>query len=77
MPEFWIPGPGQKFGDAQTLGRYADLTFKMPNGSIVHVQTVDTDRNGEPTDREWKAARWIKAMTGSDVYLIPKPGRKR
>ena len=36
----------------------------------MHVQHVDVDRNGHPTDRELEAARKIHRITGHNVILV-------
>lgn len=82
--EYWIPGPGHDFldkegrrGDGRPGGKWADLTFRSPDGRIVHVQTVDVDKNGKPTDRELQNAEMIRRRTGATVYLIPKPAKRQ
>lgn len=77
IPEKHIPGPGRKFGDSRPGGNFSDLTFETPKGRTVHVQSVDVDRNGKPTNRELKAAERIRRRTNADVILIPKGWQKR
>ncbi|MBE9557709.1 MAG: hypothetical protein IMF08_12695, partial [Proteobacteria bacterium] len=81
--EYWVPGPGKAFpdktgrgGDGRPGGKWADLTFKSPSGTIVHIQTVDVDRNGKPTERELENAEAIRRATRQTVILIPKPAGK-
>lgn len=77
--EFRIEGPGVAFedpitgrpGDSRPGSIYVDLTFETPEG-LVHIQTVDIDRDGLPTDRELRTARRLADVTGRPVYLIPK-----
>jgi len=84
MPEFRVPGPGIALeddkgrpGDSRPGSHFTDLTFKTKSGRIVHVQTVDVDKHGKPTDRELEVARKIHRITGHDVILIAKPRRAR
>jgi len=79
-----VPGPGIAFkddegkhGDSRPGGKWADLTFESPNGKKVHIQTVDVDKNGKPTERELDNAEAIRRATRETVILIPKPTRKR
>lgn len=54
-------------------GHFTDLTFETPDGRIVHVQTVDVDRNGKPTEREIDTAERIRrAVENEHILLIPK-----
>jgi len=58
-----------------TGGHFSDLTFTDGRGRILHVQSVDVDRNGRPTRRELDNAEKIRRMAdGKEVYvlLIPK-----
>lgn len=48
------------------------MTLISPTGKKVHLQTVDVDKNGEPTEREWKSAMRIFIATGQTVILVPK-----
>lgn len=66
--EFHVPG---HFGSLKG-GHFTDLTFKLPDGRIFHVQTVDVDRNGKPSQRELDTAERIRRATGESVLLIPK-----
>ena len=78
-PEFRVPGPGVAFehpvterpGDSRPGSIYVDLTFETPTG-LVHIQTVDIDSDGLPTERELRTARRLADVTGRPVYLIPK-----
>ncbi|MDA8637737.1 peptidoglycan-binding protein [Rhodospirillales bacterium] len=72
--EWHIPGPGKAFeADSRPGGHFTDLTFEDNRGRIVHVQSVDVDRNGKPTRRELENAERIRrAEKGTDVLLIPK-----
>ena len=71
--ELHIPGPGKDLGDGRPGGRFADLTFKLPNGKIIHIQTVDVDKNGKIADHEQKAGLDIFRYTkNTDVIMIPK-----
>ena len=80
--EYWIGGSGQAFptrnrrpgeGDGRKGGKRTDLTFRMPDGKIVHVQSVDVDKNGNPTQREQDNAYRVWLRTdGHDVILHPK-----
>jgi hypothetical protein len=84
LPEYWIPGPGKAFpdGDGRPGGRWIDLTFRKPSGKLIHVQTVDIDRNGKPTKEELDAAEAIRRARYdrdrkeespiAEVYLVPK-----
>lgn len=57
-------------------GHFTDLTFRDTRGRIVHIQTVDVDRNGKPTERELGTAEKIRRALGdetaADLILIPK-----
>ncbi|MEQ8667054.1 MAG: peptidoglycan-binding domain-containing protein [Rhodospirillales bacterium] len=62
-------------------GHFTDLTFRDTRGRIVHVQTVDVDRSGKPSQRELDTADRIwraigrKRLVGEeeeDLILIPK-----
>jgi hypothetical protein len=84
LPEYWIPGPGRAFkdadgnpGDGRPGGRFVDLTFKTPSGQLVHYQTVDVDRHDKPTQREIDAGEAIRrARYDRDrVDAIPKSER--
>ena len=67
--EFHVPG---HFGQLKG-GHFTDLTFKDDRGRIVHIQSVDVDKNGNPTQRELDNAERIRrAEKNSDIYLIPK-----
>ena len=66
--EFRVPG---HFGSLKG-GHFTDLTFELRGGQIVHVQTVDVDRNGNPSQRELDTAERIVRATGQSVLLIPK-----
>ena len=77
--EFWIPGPQKDFQrkgetiDGRKGGKFADLTFEnQRTGEIIHVQSVDTDKNGKPTERELNNAEIIRKRTGASVYLFAK-----
>ncbi len=82
--EFRLPGPGVAFrhpvtgrpGDSRPGSIYVDLTFKTPNG-FVHVQSVDIDRDGLPTERELRTARRLADLTRQPVYLVPKTWQVR
>ena len=63
ITEYYIPGPGYAFprpgkspgspGDGRAGSKRTDLTFVSPDGkTFVHIQTVDVDKYGKPTDRE-------------------------
>ena len=69
-----IPGPGKAFdADTRPGGKFADLTFIDSRGRVVHVQSVDVDKDGKPTPRELENAEIIRrADKGSDVLLVPK-----
>ncbi len=97
MTEYYIPGTGFAFphpgkrpgeaGDGRAGSKRTDLTFVSPDGkTFVHIQTVDVDRNGKPTDRELdnaeKARRGLEArqqeeeihhilLVGKD-WMMPK-----
>lgn len=66
--EFHVPG---HFGSLKG-GRFTDLTFEDENSRVIHIQTVDVDRNGKPTQKELDAAEDIRKATGHSVLLIPK-----
>ena len=68
LEEYRVPG---HFGSLKG-GRCSDLTFEDRNGRIVHVQTVDVDKNGKPTQKELDAAEAIRRATKHSVLLIPK-----
>lgn len=68
LEEYRVPG---HFGSLKG-GRFSDLTFEDRNGRIVHVQTVDVDKNGKPTQKELDAAEAIRRATKHSVLLIPK-----
>lgn len=75
--EYYIKG----FFGSLKGGHFTDLTFRDTRGRKVHVQTVDVDGNGKPTDRELKNAEKIWRRIGrkhfveneeEDLILIPK-----
>ncbi len=68
LKEYHVPGHFKSLKG----GRFSDLTFEDRNGRIVHVQTVDVDKNGKPTQKELDAAEAIRRATGHSVLLIPK-----
>ncbi len=71
--EYWIPSSAKDFeGDGRPGGKFTDLTFETPSGQIFHVQTVDMDKNGKPTQREQDNADFIFRRTGHSVILYPK-----
>lgn len=79
IKEVWIPGPGKLLGDGRPGGAYADLTFRSPDGkSLVHINTVDSDRFESPTLREVENAEKMKRLTtdesgrGDTILLVPK-----
>src|SRR5690606_38065947 len=83
IPELWIPGPqkameellGQKV-DGRPGGKFVDLTFKnTKTGQIVHVQTVDLDKNGKPTKRELDNAEVIRRATNNGWVLLFGKGK--
>lgn len=85
LPEYRLPGPGQAWkdvygwGDTRPGSSFIDLTFETPSGRLVHIQTVDANKNGIPSDRELRAFKRISEYhapnyPGADVYLIPKEG---
>lgn len=74
--EYYIPGTGHAFphprkktkktGDGRAGSNRTDLTFSSPDRkTFVHIQTVDVDRNGKPTDRELNNAE--KARRGLEA----------
>lgn len=69
-----IPGPGRAWkADSRQGGHFTDPTFETPSGRIVHIQSVDVDKNGKPTERELNAAERIRrAEEDTYIYLIPK-----
>lgn len=75
--EYRIPGHGVAWGmDSRPGSHFTDLTFQSPSGRIVHIQTVDVNSKGVPTQRELNNARRIHQATGETVILIPKYRRK-
>ncbi|MCK5545890.1 MAG: peptidoglycan-binding protein [Rhodospirillaceae bacterium] len=77
ITEYWIGGPGKAFpdnkGDGRQGGKRTDLTFRKPDGTIIHIQSVDVDKNGKPTQREQDNAYRIFLRTeGEQVILHPK-----
>lgn len=68
LKEYRVPGHFKSLKG----GRYSDLTFESKKGRIIHVQTVDIDKNGQTTQREWDAAEAIRRATGHSVLLIYK-----
>jgi peptidoglycan hydrolase-like protein with peptidoglycan-binding domain len=78
MPEYRVKGPGSAWGaDTRPGSNYIDLTFETPSGRLVHIQTVDMDKNGNISDRELRAFKRIldyKAddYPGGDLFLVPK-----
>ncbi len=54
--------------------RFPDLSFRLPDGSKVYVNTVDTYKKGGPTKRELEAAIDIADWGRGPVIMIPKPG---
>lgn len=68
LEEYHVPG---HFGSLKG-GRFSDLTFEVGEDRFVHVQTVDIDKNGQTTQREWDAAEAIRRATGHSVLLIAK-----
>lgn len=74
--EYYIPGTGYAFphprkkssktGDGRLGSNRTDLTFRSPDQkTFVHIQTVDVDKNGKPTDRELSNAE--KARRGLEA----------
>ena len=74
--EYYIPGTGYAFphprkkpkktGDGRAGSNRTDLTFRSPDRkTFVHIQTVDVDKNGKPTDRELNNAE--KARRGLEA----------
>ena len=84
---FKHPRTGKR-GDGRPGSHYADLTFELknvnrlpagkglPDTRRVHIQTVDLDKNGKPTDRELRAALRIHLATGDSVWLFDKSWMK-
>ena len=74
LKEFHVPGHGKAFGlDSRKGGHFIDLTFETPSGKLIHVQSVDVDSNGKPTERELNVAERVRRSTKRvDVILIPK-----
>lgn len=67
--EHYIPGYFKKLKG----GHFTDLTFQDDRGRIVHIQSVDVDRNGKPTRRELENAEKIrKKLEKGNILLIPK-----
>lgn len=78
LGEYWVPSPAKDFGgDGRRGGNFVDLTFETPDGKTVHVQHVDIDKNGKPTQQELDAADNIRRRTGDTVILIPKEWQKK
>jgi len=84
--EYYAPGPGKAFprpgrktGDGRILSGRLDLTIVSPDGKhFKHYQTVDVDRNGNPTQRELDNAERIRRNLQNkdgyahDIFLVPK-----
>ena len=89
--EYHIPGPGggeaggklagkppHQTGDGRLGGHFTDLTFISPDGRrIIHIQTVDVDKNGKVAQHELDAADRIRQHEYNKdretyVILIPK-----
>ncbi len=67
--EYYIQGPGK----GRQGANYSDLTFRTKDGRTIHVQSVDVDKNGKPTQWELDAAERIRRATkNTDIILIPK-----
>ena len=74
VKETYIP-PTNKIHKSTKGGAYADLTFEMPDGKIVHINTVDKGNyNGSGmTEREYINAQKIqKNAPNSKVITIGK-----
>lgn len=60
---------------AQRGGTFVDISATR-NGQTVRIQTVDTDRFGNPTPSEAAAAARIRAQFPNDLLeLVPKQQR--
>jgi RHS repeat-associated protein len=69
-PELHIPGPG----GGQEGSTRPDLTFKKPDGSFHHHNTVDTNSDGTMTDREAQNLARLQAARPEDTTSTsPKP----
>lgn len=58
-------------------GRYADLTFQGPAGTMIHILTGELDAEGNPVRRDVAAAESIRRLDPTAyVGLIPnlRPG---
>jgi RHS repeat-associated protein len=73
--EEYIPG----IGGGPMGSTYVDITMKdEETGLTVRIQTVDTDANGNPTQREQAAIGRIQKAFPKDVVLwVPKWGQAR
>jgi len=80
VPELHIKGPAgdikipgtDKYYDSRPGSLRPDLVLKSPSGKILLIQTVDVDKNGKPSQREWDAAYRMHKRTGVSVILVPK-----
>ena len=70
LPERYYPPPG----GGRKGGRYSDVEITRHDETKRVVNTVDTDRNGIPTDREIEAGLDIyeRLEPGDTLELIPK-----
>ena len=72
-PERRTGGPGVAWeADGRHGSIFDDVTVESPDGKIVHIQTVDVDKNGKPTEREWDTALRLFKATEENVVLIGK-----
>jgi RHS repeat-associated protein len=69
IPEEYLPGlNGGRKGSS-----YPDLTFEGPDGSRIRINTVDANKSGVMTPREYNNFNRIFEQTGEPVIAIPKP----
>ena len=74
LPETYLP-PNTQLASTRAGGSYADLTFDMPDGTRVYVQTVDRGRFFGMSQREWDNANRILRQDPDAIIITVKKGQ--
>lgn len=68
IPETYLP-PNTKLASSRAGGSFSDLTFQMPDGTIVYVQTVDRGKVRGMSQREWDNANRIMRQDPDAIII--------
>ena len=74
LPETYLP-PNTQLASTRAGGSYADLTFDMPDGTRVYVQTVDSGNVFGMSQREWDNANRILRQDPDAIVITVEKGK--